>query len=469
MLDQCSKAFKQNRTWNLARQLAYGALTCLGRHTLTGILTACGKQFNDWSAAYKLFAKERIDNDYLFKVACCNTIQQLSIDQEVVAHMDDTIIKKTGKKVSGTAWRRDPLGPPFHTNLIWGQRFIQTSLALPGSSWISQSRAIPVDFHHCPTAKKPGKKGTEQDWKRYKEKQKQTKLSKKGAERISLLRKRLDQQGAQEKQLLLSVDGSYTNNTVLKSLPQRVTLIGRIRKDTCLYTLPDLSRKGVGRNRVYGDKLPTPQQIRQDDQIPWQKVRAWAAYKVHDFDVKVIKIVRWRAAGGQHDLQLVVIRPLGYRLTKNSKILYRKPAYLICTDPELSIEKLLQAYLWRWEIEVNFRDEKTVMGCGQAQVRNDKSVEKVPAFIAAMYAFMMLAAHKSASKDNALDLPRPLWYPKKKCQRQTIGDIRNLVRTQLWAKALGSNFSGFVNDQFQSKARRNKVEALPSALFYSRK
>jgi len=36
-----------------------------------------------------------------------------------------------------------------------------------------------------------------------------------------------------------------------------------------------------------------------------------------------------------------------FELTDGAKLLYRKPAYLICTDNELAIEKLLQAYLWR--------------------------------------------------------------------------------------------------------------------------
>jgi hypothetical protein len=54
---------------------------------------------------------------------------------------------------------------------------------------------------------------------------------------------------------------------------------------------------------------------------------------------------------------------MGYRLTKNGKLLYRKPAYLICTDPNADIREILQAYIWRWDIEVNFRDEKITLGC----------------------------------------------------------------------------------------------------------
>lgn len=89
----------------------------------------------------------------------------------MVAHMDDTILKKTGRKISGASWRRDPLGPPFQTNFIWGQRFLQISMALPNQSGNTQSRAIPVDFHHCPTANKPNRKASEEEINNYKEAQ----------------------------------------------------------------------------------------------------------------------------------------------------------------------------------------------------------------------------------------------------------------------------------------------------------
>ncbi|MCH7513135.1 MAG: transposase [Bacteroidetes bacterium] len=164
LLSLCDGAFKQARTAQKARQLAYRALTCLGRYTLTGMLTASVQQFVDWSSAYKLFGHARFDAGQLFGVARNEVLQQMAPDQMIVAHMDDTIIKKTGKKVSGSACRRDPLGPPFHTNFIWGQRFLQISMALPEKAGVCKSRAIPIDFHHCPTVKKPGKLSSEQDF-----------------------------------------------------------------------------------------------------------------------------------------------------------------------------------------------------------------------------------------------------------------------------------------------------------------
>lgn len=432
------------------------------------MLTASGRQFTDWSSAYRIFGKGRINTEIFFDTARKNVLQELSSDQLIIAHLDDTIIKKTGKKIPGAAWRRDPLGPPFHTNFIWGQRFLQISLALPHQEGQCQSKAIPVDFHHCPTVKKPGSCAGPQQLQTFKEHQRIAKLSKQGSLRIQELRNKLNAQGAEKRQLIMGVDGSYTNKTVLKALPEGVTIIGRIRKDAKLYELPE-HHNGVGRKKVYGNQLPTPEQIRKSDEFSWEKVRAWAAGKLHDFDIKLIKKVRWRTAGKIHDLQLVIIRPLGYRLTKNSKVLYREPAYLICTDSTMALDKLLQAYIWRWEIEVNFRDEKTLFGCGQAQVRNEKSVKNLPAFITAMYSFIHLAAHRACQKRNESILPRPKWYPAKPEQRITSSEIVNLFRTQLWLKEHKSNFSAFVKKQYEYRSLKNITNPLSSALFYIRK
>jgi hypothetical protein len=468
LFSECSSAFKQSRTALKTHNLAYGLLNCLGKHTLTGMISSSGQQFIDWSSVYRLFQGSRINIDSLFSVVRESLINnELYKDENIYSHMDDTLLKKTGKKVTGTAWRRDPLGPRFHTNLIWGQRFIQLSISLPENYGASRSRALPVDFHHCPTAKKPGKNADKQLWNEYKETKKKINLSIQGVERIRLLRNNIDSQGAISRQLIVSVDGSYTNENVLKNLPERVTLIGRIRKDTSLNALPDETDGLVGRKRIYGKLIPKPEEIRKSDQYQWQEVEAWAAGKTHKFNIKVINNLRWRKAGNKN-LKLVIIRPLAYRLTKNSRLLYREPAYLICTDTELSIEKLLQAYLWRWEIEVNFREEKTLLGCGQAQVRTKDPVEKVPSFIVAVYSLLQLAAHRVRASGGFNQLPRAKWYKNKEEQRETTGDILNTIRTQLLTRSININFYDFVNLQNSLRTRKNIVDPSISAQFYYR-
>ncbi len=359
---------------------------------------------------------------------------------------------------------KDPLGPHFHTNFVWGQRFIGLVLSIfdhkPGSA-----RAIPVDFHYCPIAEKPGKNATEHDQELYRQIQNQTKMSAVGAERIRDLRDKLNQEGHASKELIISVDGGYTNETVLKNLPDGVTLIGRCRKDGKFYQIPDNNGKGPGRKLCYGEALPTPEQIRQSDQYPWQQVEAWAAGGVHTFDVKVLRNIRWRKAG-KKNLILLIIRPIAYRLTKNTKLLFKQPAYLIATDPEMDIAQLLQAYLWRRQIEVCFRDQKTLIGCGQAQVRKTVQVEKVPAFVTACYAMMLLAAEKT--KEVYQQLPATKCYPHKRRKRITTGDIISSFRTQSWASSMKINFSHFVNKRIKHTNLEKLINPSLASLFYAR-
>ena len=88
--------------------------------------------------------------------------------------------------------------------------------------------------------------------------------------------------------LRVTVDGSYTNRTILKDLPERTVLIGRIRSDAKLYHLP-VSNSGPGRKRIYGTEAPTPDEIRQDETIPWQKIPGYTSGASHEFRVKTVR------------------------------------------------------------------------------------------------------------------------------------------------------------------------------------
>jgi DDE superfamily endonuclease len=324
-------------------------LVGLGRKTVSGMLCASAQQFTDWSAPYRLFERERFDIDALFAPIRHAAVKRLQSGEPLVVIMDDTLIRKRGRKVHGAGWRRDPLGPPFCSNFVWGQRFLQISAALPDAAVIGRARGVPIDLVHAPSPPKPSKRASEQQWTEYREKQKVTKVSSVGAKRITELRARIDEQDNESRRLIVAVDGGFTNRAVLRNLPHDTVAIGRIRKDARLFLPPDQETgPRRGRRRWYGDPLPTPEKIRQDDSIPWLTVEAFAAGKTHSFEVKTIAPVRWRATG-QQDVRLVVIRPLAYRPRKGSRLLYREPAYLLCTDPNLPLDRLLQSYLWRWK------------------------------------------------------------------------------------------------------------------------
>ena len=126
-------------------------------------------------------------------------------------------------------------------------------------------------------------------------------------------------------------------------------------------------------------------------------------------------------------------------------MLYRDPAYLVCTDTNMPTEQILQAYLWRWEIEVNFREEKSIMGMGEAQVRTKEAVKAVPAFVAASYALMHLAL--AEVEENIAKIPLLMWRESDPPKRISTTQLRNQIRAEWWGKELGMNFKGFDDKQ----------------------
>jgi len=360
--------------------LALGARLGLGRRTVTGLLVAIGQLFVDWTAAFRLFQRERFDAEALFAPGRRAVCAQLGPPDHApfVALLDDTHFRKTGKKVHGTQWRRDPLGPKFQTNLVWSQRFLQISAAWPDAPGPpGGARAVPIDVRHCPSPPKPRKGADEEEWARYRKTKDESKITRRAAERLHALRQSLDQDGQADRILVLSHDGGYTNAAVLRQRPERTVLIGRLRKDAKLYAPPPPPAPNArGRKPLDGPERPTPDQMRKDDTLPWQTVRAFAAGKLHDFQVNVVRPVRGRGAGAD-DLAILIVKPLAYRLSKQSALLYREPAYIVCTDPDLAPADILQYFLWRLGIEGNFRDEKTLVGAGQAHVRRPASVRLV--------------------------------------------------------------------------------------------
>jgi DDE superfamily endonuclease len=439
-------------------------LLCPEKSTVTNVICTAGRQQEDWSAHYRLYSQARVDESVLFATALEEVQAALDPQAALVIAMDDTLTRKSGAHIDGVAWRRDPLGPPFQTNLVRGQRFVQFSAAWPLEN--GQARLVPIGFFHAPPARKPGKNATAAQLATYREEQKQKTLNRQALAQMHRLREQCES----TRRLIFGGDGSYTNGTILKNLPANSVYLGRVRKDAKLHYLPQKEEAArTGRRRGYGKEAPTPEELRTNESIPWQDVEAFAAGQRHTFRVKVLRSVLWRKSGAQLPLMVMVIAPLGYRLRKGSRLLYRQPAYLIGTDPQMAVEEFLQDYLWRWGIEVNFREEKTLIGAGEAHVRTPSSNQHLPAVIVAAYALLWVSALKVRKRGLHLPgLQPPKW--RQRCRPPTqlfsTGDLLRALRFETWSRALRpDSFYHFMTHSKSSTKPEKLSPSLPSALF----
>jgi DDE superfamily endonuclease len=378
--------FRQERSFRRALRPALGALTVMGTATLTRILAGLGLDQQDGSAEYRLQARSEWQEQALFDALLPTALVHCA-GRFVPVALDDTRLKKTGKRIPTAFYQRDPLSPPFHVNLPWGLRFLQASVLLPlHRKYQVNARAVPVRFLLAPIVKKPHRKATAEQQQQYRSQQQQHNLSQQALRLLDHLRQSLDQAGAAAKPLLVAGDASFCNRTLFRPIRERIDLLCRTRADVRL-CWPAMA----GSRRVYGLKKFTPEQVKQDESIAWQKSKLWHGGRRRELRYKEQLGVLWQTGAGPRRLRLLVVAPVPYRRTKTSRLYYRRSAFLLTTDLTTPARELLPVYLDRWEIEVNHREEKTTLGVGQAQLRSIKSVGRQPALVVAAYSALLLA------------------------------------------------------------------------------
>jgi hypothetical protein len=419
--------FSQKRSAERAGEQALGSLLSLGRRTLSRALWALGRQDRDWGADYKLHSRANWEAQDLFQ-PILEQASRFCDDSVLVVAMDDTRIRKTGRKILTAFYQRDPLSPKFRFNLMWGLRFLHFSLLVPlyRSKAEAPPRSLPVRFLEVPAIKKPGKKASAEEREAYQRAVKEANLSRRTIDLLKELRQSADDAGLRSRTILAVGDAGFCNRTLFQQPLDRIDLLTRARRDCrlCFAAEP-------GGRRFYSTEQFTPEQIRQRESVPWQITRIFHGGQWREVRYKEISSVFWRSAAGRRPLRLFVVAPIPYASGKGQRKYYREPAYLLTTDLILPAAVGLQAYFDRWQIEVNHREIKDTLGIGQAQLRNSRAVPRQPAMLVAAYSALLLAGIQ-AFGDTRLEgvFPAlPKW--RRNAQRPSCLDLVTLLRQEI--------------------------------------
>lgn len=423
-------AFAQSRSAERAIQQTLGALLALGRRTLSRSLWALGRQDRDWSADYKLHSRANWNTQDLFQPVL-QQAARLCDDSLLVVAMDDTRIRKTGRKILTAFYQRDPLSPKFRFNLMWGLRFLHFALLVPlyRSNPETPPRSLPVRFLEVPAIKKPGKRASADQIEAYRQAIKERNLSHSSIALLRQLRQSADAAGLSLRTILAVGDGGFCNRTLFRQPLDRIEMVARARRDCRLCYAAE-----PGGRRFYSAQQFTPDQIRQDPSVPWQQARIFHGGQWREVRYKEVASVYWRSGGGKRPLRLLVVAPVPYSSGKGKRKYYGEPAYLLTTDLHWSAAIVLQAYFDRWQIEVNHREIKDTLGIGQAQLRSTRSVPRQPAMLVAAYSALLLAGIQVFGDTRADAFPAlPKW--RRNARRPSCLDLVTLLRQQVTSTA----------------------------------
>lgn len=420
VFDMWRPAFCKQAAFIRAKELAFACLSASGRKTITSMSIFLGRGHKLPISDYKFYSDCKWNVEDLFNPIFELASKEIPGDYICVA-ADDTKLRKTGKKIPFAGWQADPLGPKFQTNLIWALRYLQMSVILPlySMSEKTPARAIPIRFISAPSVKKPGKKATNEERERYKVLSKKYNLSTIFVERTMKLRQSMDAMGLENKTLVMTCDGSFCNKTCMRIDHPRIIMLARCRRDA------KLCFHSTKKRTIYSDKKFTPEEVRKDETIPWSSTLFFYGGKWREIRYKEVQNVLWESGTRRKKLRLIVLAPIPY--VRGGKRNYRNPAYLLATDIKAPLEMLIQAYLDRWQIEYNHRDEKSILGVGQAQVWNEISVSQQPAFHVAAYSGLLLAniiAYRDKPHPDFGISPTWRKEPKRNTCRALVGLIR---------------------------------------------
>jgi hypothetical protein len=331
--------------WRLA-VLFTGILFAVGRRTVASWLRAAGIH-DDWKSYYYFISMVGRKADSMAARLLRLLVARLPTGPRLVFALDDTPTKRYGPQVEGAGIHHNPTPGPADSKYVYGHIWVTLALIVRHALW--DTIGLPILARLYIRAKDIGKLPRYYRW------QFQTKLQ----QAVELIRWVADLAAATGKSVWIVADGFYAKRPVIKAVRSLgVVLISRLRKDATLWTLPPPLKKGQRRGRGQPRKYGT-QRISLAKRAG--QSRGWSEVECVQYGQRVRKKVKtflatYRPAYGL--IRVVIVQePTG-------------PQFFFSTDPEVSVEGILEVFADRAAIEQDFHDVKEVEGAGQQQVRH---------------------------------------------------------------------------------------------------
>lgn len=395
--------------------LAAGWVLNLGRHTVTATIRAANAVgWKHFSSFHRFFAAASWLTDEVGIVVVRLVEKLIDKDQPVVVAIDDTLGRHTGKNIAAASMHRDPLLSTgkllyFH----WGHLWVVAGITIRA---FDKSWCLPVLFRlyrgkkRCAAEKRPYRKTPEL-----------------AAELIRILAEVLP-----HRRIIVVGDAAYTNSSVIKRRPRNVTIIGRCRLDAAIYEQPPARAGQMGRPRVRGAKLPSPQARLASGKAHWQSIRVQVYGKTPTVKAFAIDAL-WYIAAGSELVRLVVVRDFPG---------HERDDVFVCTDPAMSPQAIIETFANRWALEVTFHEVKGKLGFEDPQNRTERAVERTAPFALWMYSLVVLWYLTAGQRLRAARRPSLPWYRSKVAP--AFSDMLATLRRASWSQRLfdpGGNHS----------------------------
>lgn len=440
--------------------LTSGFVHALGKHRITDALRAAGPAASKhFTTYYRFFSRAAWSLDEL-GLSLLGFVMRVLPADTVELVVDDTLVRRSGKKVALASMHADPLlkqgGRPFHS---YGHVYVVLAVHVVVPLLGRTRWALPFMFRLFEGPRRGGRKDSASDKRRALRRRRKDARPRRrvrktdrqvDGDRLLPCEDREDEEQPPRElrpkktelaaRMIIAVarrfpdmrfrvlaDHLYNGKTVLHAVHDEVDNVGfvtRGRPNAALYELPPEREPGKrGRPRVMGARLPKPEHWAGDNPGAFERVQV--DMYGHDVTVEIASFVAmsYRSLPGRLLRYVVVRDPDGIYQT----------AYIISTEVDLPAAAVVSALSRRWPLERTFQDCKQKLGLQDTEVQLPASVRRQPPMTMILYSLVVLwyvlDGHAVLSRTQVADDP---WYAR--TGRPAFTDMLAGLRRMSWAE-----------------------------------
>jgi hypothetical protein len=432
-----SIAFTQP-TFQRILPMAIGAILTMGRRTVTAVLwTMRGLVTGHPSTYHRVFSRAVWSLWPLGRVLAGAILHWIPYDEPVLVPMDDTTAQHRGKRVYGKGCHHDAVRSAHnHVVFRWGHRWVVLAISVK-FPFISRRWALPA----LAALYRPEELNTAEGRRH------------KTPAHLARQLMAVLMHWFPERKFVFLGDGGYASHELARFCyrhRRHATLVSRFHGDASLYAPPPKEKPPMGRPRVKGRKLSTPQEVLAHSQ-PTPATVGW--YGGSDRRVQL-------ASGSGHWYRvgegLVPVRWVFVRDVQGT----HRDEYVYSTDTSLSPQQIVSWFTSRWPIETTFQEIRYHLGFETPRQYVAKSVLRTAPCLLGLFSVVCLifAEH---TRRHCIRIRRTRWYVK---TEPTFSDAITTVRRLFWQETIfakASYHKGF--QKLPPKLRNLLLEYLSQA------
>jgi hypothetical protein len=436
VLSPLSVAFTKP-TFQRIRVLCVGSVLTMGRHTVTAALRVLRSLAPGHHTDYhRVFSRAAWSLWPLARVLAAMVLELVPADQAVLCTVDDTTPQHKGKCVWGKDRHRDNCrSTRSHTVWAFGHKWVVLAINVK-FFFARRPWALPVLVALYRTAELDQKQG-----RRHK-----TPIELARGLMATLLH------WFPQRRFILLGDGGYASHELARFCHRhrrRLTLVSLCPARANLYTLPPKHKARIGRPRVKGDKLPSPQEEVAANKRHKSVVGWYGGQKRH------IEFVSgsgyWYKAGqGLVPIRWVFVHDLDGT---------HEDRYFYSTDVSFSASKIVTLYTTRWSIEVSFEEVRLHLGFHTPRCWAKNSVLRMGPCLLGLFSLVCLIYHRQ-TRGQGTRPAATAWYAKAEV---SFADAIATVRGLLWQTVLQQVDQQQAFQKLPPKLRRILLEQLSLA------